>query len=482
MAPRRKQAWMGWGAPAMKKVAGWDFDHRLNGYITTAADRFSCDCGEEFSTPSGYRKCGSCGRAWNSYVIGSDSHGKEAALEKVIVREIPVRKDVIVASKRRRQATGLGYSRSDGGRNPGVGNPGYADYVTKKSKDPWWKSQVGENFDSQVNNSSKLEFMHTDYSPLWARPDIAVPKGVADKAPPIPGYYTEDINWEDFSKRNPGAVSKSQFDRRRIIPEEAIRQYQEDPTSGGQWSGYPNSKSYAPHPENQWKIPDYEAEAAERKQRYEESKRSRNASARQAKGDCECWDGYERVPGTKPCASGSCRKKAALRYVAWCRQVDRRPSVAGLRRFRTAERMVRLAIDSYAPNPELAGKHMKPEDAPSYNEYQWDLRRKRPRKQESVPGAKHEGLSPFEHFMTADRHNLRRRDLKDMTPEERKPEEEVTIEHFSSRRRRAELFDITDEGETKSGKGKKPNTPTMRKNPANWSAHKQNGQFTKRWN
>ena len=23
---------------------------------------------------------------------------------------------------------------------------------------------------------------------------------------------------------------------------------------------------------------------------------------------CNCWDGYERVPGTKPCAPGSCRK------------------------------------------------------------------------------------------------------------------------------------------------------------------------------
>lgn len=27
-----------------------------------------------------------------------------------------------------------------------------------------------------------------------------------------------------------------------------------------------------------------------------------------AKKDCNCWDGYERVPGTKPCAPGSCRK------------------------------------------------------------------------------------------------------------------------------------------------------------------------------
>ena len=24
--------------------------------------------------------------------------------------------------------------------------------------------------------------------------------------------------------------------------------------------------------------------------------------------DCKCWDGYKRVPGTKPCAPGSCEK------------------------------------------------------------------------------------------------------------------------------------------------------------------------------
>jgi len=23
---------------------------------------------------------------------------------------------------------------------------------------------------------------------------------------------------------------------------------------------------------------------------------------------CDCWDGYKRVPGTKPCAPGSCKK------------------------------------------------------------------------------------------------------------------------------------------------------------------------------
>jgi hypothetical protein len=37
---------------------------------------------------------------------------------------------------------------------------------------------------------------------------------------------------------------------------------------------------------------------------------------RQAKGDgkCTCWEGYERVPGTEPCASKSCRKKSSRVY------------------------------------------------------------------------------------------------------------------------------------------------------------------------
>tara|TARA_Y100000385_G_C12947527_1_gene574003 strand:+ start:846 stop:1025 length:180 start_codon:yes stop_codon:yes gene_type:complete len=26
------------------------------------------------------------------------------------------------------------------------------------------------------------------------------------------------------------------------------------------------------------------------------------------KKDCNCWDGYKRVAGTKPCAKGSCTK------------------------------------------------------------------------------------------------------------------------------------------------------------------------------
>lgn len=33
-----------------------------------------------------------------------------------------------------------------------------------------------------------------------------------------------------------------------------------------------------------------------------------NSMDHNSKGKCECWDGYKRVPGTKPCAPGSCEK------------------------------------------------------------------------------------------------------------------------------------------------------------------------------
>jgi len=47
----------------------------------------------------GYTNC-KCGKIWNSYVIGTGGDRHEAAAEKFICREIPVRSDVIVASKR----------------------------------------------------------------------------------------------------------------------------------------------------------------------------------------------------------------------------------------------------------------------------------------------------------------------------------------------------------------------------------------------
>lgn len=50
-----------------------------------------------------------------------------------------------------------------------------------------------------------------------------------------------------------------------------------------------------------------EREEAEKKDGKKEAARRRFARLHQAK-DCTCWKGYKRVPGTKPCAEGSCEK------------------------------------------------------------------------------------------------------------------------------------------------------------------------------
>lgn len=71
----------------------------LDGYISTAATSFECDCGNSLPVPS-YSNC-KCGRVWNSYVIGTGGdETKEASITKIVCREIPVRPNVIVAKKR----------------------------------------------------------------------------------------------------------------------------------------------------------------------------------------------------------------------------------------------------------------------------------------------------------------------------------------------------------------------------------------------
>lgn len=98
---QRKQAWSGWGPsqfPKTRKVAGWDWDDGLQAYLANSPRIFTCGCNQEHQTPNGYQRC-KCGKAYNSYVIGTGGSNKEAAAEKFLVREIPVRPDVIVGSR-----------------------------------------------------------------------------------------------------------------------------------------------------------------------------------------------------------------------------------------------------------------------------------------------------------------------------------------------------------------------------------------------
>jgi len=152
---RRKQAWSGWGPaqfPKIRQVPNWKWDKYLNGYLANANHHFACDCGEAFPTPTGFRVCGSCGKQWNSYVIGTGGSAREAAAEKFLVREIPLRKegDVIVASRQgnvweRNEATNKEYDAYYQGTHPkwelkGPMNPVTGDWFAPedvKNPDDW---------------------------------------------------------------------------------------------------------------------------------------------------------------------------------------------------------------------------------------------------------------------------------------------------------------------------------------------------------
>jgi hypothetical protein len=97
----RKEAWMGWGPAQPRRkpdVPGWEWDNHLLAYVSNAPRKFACDCGEELDMP-GHHSCTKCGKLWNGYVIGTGGDNHEASVEKFLVREIPVRPDVIVAAK-----------------------------------------------------------------------------------------------------------------------------------------------------------------------------------------------------------------------------------------------------------------------------------------------------------------------------------------------------------------------------------------------
>lgn len=99
-----------------RKVAGWEWDDHLNGYLASKNTPFTCKCGSKHPVPS-YSTC-KCGKIYNSYVIGTGGDNHQASVEKFICREIPVRDNVIVANRKTAKDGGCtcweGYERVPG--------------------------------------------------------------------------------------------------------------------------------------------------------------------------------------------------------------------------------------------------------------------------------------------------------------------------------------------------------------------------------
>jgi hypothetical protein len=93
---------------------GWEWDRHLSAFTAHQARLFSCSCGDELDMP-GYRHC-RCGKVWNGYAVASGGDTRTAHADTYLVREVPVRKDVILAGRHQaRKVTDHGFK-------------GYADY------------------------------------------------------------------------------------------------------------------------------------------------------------------------------------------------------------------------------------------------------------------------------------------------------------------------------------------------------------------
>jgi hypothetical protein len=148
-----------------RKVAGWEWDDHLNGYLASKPTPFTCKCGSKHPVPS-YSTC-KCGKIYNSYVIGTGGDHHQASVEKFICREIPVRDNVIVAARRRDDEPIIKYTEDDEEAGPRNGS------CRKKSAEKVKRHKL------------------TDPGPLGGGKD--------DKMPSI----SEELG-EDWYKRGPG--------------------------------------------------------------------------------------------------------------------------------------------------------------------------------------------------------------------------------------------------------------------------------------
>lgn len=159
-----------------RKVAGWDWDDHLNGYVANAPTKFACDCGNSFSTPS-YNTC-RCGKTWNSYVIGTGGDRHQAAAEKYICRQIDERPDMIVANRRYANETGPEQSE-------------------------WWTK-------------------HNDPTTKKFAPDIPLPDGVA-KPKKLIGQRRTAMDYQAWLRTEHPDIADMDWRERNKLPEEHRR-------------------------------------------------------------------------------------------------------------------------------------------------------------------------------------------------------------------------------------------------------------------
>ena len=237
-----------------RRVPGWRWDDHLNGYVSKEAKQFACSCGQKIATPS-YRTC-DCGKVWNVYAIGDSHHLASDTAEMYVAREIEVRPGVIMANRR------MAGTFDD-----------FFEWGDDVNDDMAKTFGLGGDDDDDDDESLESALEKLRDKP-WNPDDNPGPDD-----PRIKGANRKMAGWGDW---------------------ENIRKPDDEPP--------PSMENYRSHEDD-------EAEELARK-RHDLGSYYPGKFMHADKGGCTCWEGYERVPGTEPCADGSCRKKTGAALFA----------------------------------------------------------------------------------------------------------------------------------------------------------------------
>lgn len=346
-----------------RKVAGWEWDSHLNGYVATAARDFTCSCGEKHPTPS-YSTC-KCGKIHNSYVIGTGGDSHHASVEKFICREIPVRDGVIVANRRLQAMTDLGLNVAGSAPHPdkpimlvygGAFNPPHQGHVGALQDAHDTLAGAGYNVEGTIVAPTADKLLAGKQMAPEHRLNLQSRANVAKVAFPreINGapvtVHTGPSEEVERGTGKPRRTDLAKWVQQRFPNHTIVNVTGEDATVPGAPDIHPSIYSGAPGSNHQGfayltmprdpddsmssskiraalaagqPLPGMTPESEHSYQQELAGLRSRLAAKRRSEiikytedeeegieksASCNCWKGYERVPGTKPCAEGSCRK------------------------------------------------------------------------------------------------------------------------------------------------------------------------------
>jgi hypothetical protein len=232
-----------------RRVPGWKWDDHLSGYLSKEARSFTCSCGESVGSPS-YKTC-RCGKIWNVYAIGDSHHLASDTASMYIAREIPVRDNVIMANRKMAGMAG------DFCADP------FDENCLRSPDDDEYEGHCGVCADRLRDQG---RFPGSDDLPDGFCADCDGELGDRGVSLPHHDQHSGEALCEGCANKRHGMGELNPDDYKGWNPDEQ------------------------PSPDDP---------------------RIKGANRKTAKGDggCTCWEGYERVPGTEPCASKSCRKK-----------------------------------------------------------------------------------------------------------------------------------------------------------------------------